>query len=104
MEIGASQFPAHSSQISLNSFMQNISMAQIKVKRVSINQMIDADDELAVEEPLEIQLSYGGLEKTVSVTMRTPGQDKELAAGFLFTEGIIQHNRQVMEIYELPFS
>jgi FdhD protein len=87
--------------------MQNISTAHIKVKRVSINKMVDADDELAVEEPLEIQLSYGGpsqpIQKTVSVTMRTPGDDKELAAGFLFTEGIIQNNRQVLQIHELAF-
>ncbi len=42
-------------------------------------------DLLAVEEPLEIRLG----QKTVSITMRTPGHDFELAAGFLFTEGIL---------------
>src|SRR5688572_27862124 len=88
--------------------MQNISVAQIKIKRVSINKMVDADDELAVEEPLEIQLLYGGssdpIQKTVSVTMRTPGHDKELAAGFLFTEGIIQNNRQILQIDQVAFS
>ena len=56
-------------------------------------------DVLAVEEPLEIRLGFpGGTHKAVSITMRTPGEDAELAAGFLFTEGIIKSSEQIKQI------
>jgi FdhD protein len=51
-------------------------------------------DLLAVEEPLEIRVGN----RTISVTMRTPGHDPELAAGFLFTEGILQGSHQIRDI------
>ncbi len=47
------------------------------------------DDRVAGEEPLEIRLRAGGRSKTIAITMRTPGHDFELAAGFLFAEGVI---------------
>ncbi|MDH3490603.1 MAG: formate dehydrogenase accessory sulfurtransferase FdhD [Gammaproteobacteria bacterium] len=51
-------------------------------------------DRVAVEEPLEIRLGYettaGRTESSISITMRTPGHDAELATGFLFTESIIR--------------
>lgn len=60
------------------------------------------DDLLAVEEPLEIRLAFtedGKLvHKAVSITMRSPGHDGELAAGFLFTEGILASPDQVKQI------
>jgi FdhD protein len=51
-------------------------------------------DELAPEEPLEIRVRG----RAISVTMRTPGHDEELAAGFLLTEGLIRHSRDLLKI------
>lgn len=59
-------------------------------------------DHVAVEEPLEIRLGYstpeGRASRSVSITMRTPGNDQELAAGFLFTEAIIHSASDVASI------
>jgi FdhD protein len=51
-------------------------------------------DSLAAEEPLEVRIG----ESPLTVTMRTPGHDRELAAGFLLTEGIIESADQIAEI------
>ena len=51
-------------------------------------------DELAAEEPLEIRIG----DTPVSVTMRTPGDDFDLAAGFLLTEGIIKRREHIVRI------
>jgi len=55
-------------------------------------------DDLAVEEPLEIQIET----RPVVVTMRTPGHDDELAAGFLLTEGIIRRPGDIVRIQPHP--
>ncbi|BDI32631.1 sulfurtransferase FdhD [Capsulimonas corticalis] len=58
-----------------------------------------AQDLIAVEEPLEIQLSSDRTApQTVSITMRTPGNDAELAAGFLWSEGAITDTGQILAI------
>ncbi|MCF0054119.1 formate dehydrogenase accessory sulfurtransferase FdhD [Dyadobacter sp. CY356] len=78
------------------------SVKHINIKKVSINGIVDAEDQLAVEEPLEIRINYDldgeQTKKSISVTMRTPGNDEELAVGFLFTEGIIKDRNQVTNI------
>jgi FdhD protein len=56
-------------------------------------------DMLAVEEPLEIRLGFADkTHRAISITMRTPGDDGELAAGFLFTEGILSSPDQIRQI------
>jgi FdhD protein len=84
-------------------------MSTLKDGTVSVNVtestsglFVSRNDLLAVEEPLEIRLDYTQegkrLVKSISITMRTPGDDRELAAGFLFTEGIVQTTGQIEEI------
>ncbi len=76
---------------------------EITVHRFTANNLIKTEtDTLAVEEPLEIRLGFSEnnkqSHKAVSITMRTPGDDFQLAAGFLFTEGILQSKNQIADI------
>ena len=65
----------------------------ISILRIADAQSQPLEDRVAVEEPLEIQLGYHLLarpaRKSISITMRTPGDDRELALGFLYGEGIV---------------
>lgn len=65
-----------------------------KIQRWSKSSKRTLPDQVAVEEPLEIRVNG----KNVSITMRTPGDDKELATGFLWTEGILRSPRDIAEI------
>jgi FdhD protein len=56
------------------------------------------EDYLAAEEPLEIRVG----KEPLSVTMRTPGHDLELTAGFLFTEGLVQRRSQILNLLSGP--
>jgi FdhD protein len=72
------------------------------IRRVSSEMTRSDYDFVAVEEPVEIRLGYiedgKRSEKAISITMRTPGDDFELAAGFLFTEGVLHSRDQVESI------
>ncbi len=55
-------------------------------------------DFVATEEPMEIRLMVGSERRTLAVTMRTPGNDFELAAGFLFAEGLVSDRHEIVRI------
>ena len=86
--------------------MKDNRIEQISIQKVSAGYMLETEDRVAVEEPLEIQLQYstanGLMKKNIAVTMRTPGNDKELSVGFLFTEGIIQNAAVIEDIKQTP--
>jgi FdhD protein len=72
------------------------------IRRFSAGLEEETRDQLAVEEPLEIRVGFSRNDKVehkaISITMRTPGDDAELAAGFLFTEGILSSPDQIRQI------
>src|ERR1044071_3843655 len=68
---------------------------QVKVRRLpSSRQLSPRLDSVVREEPLEIRVRG----RSIAVTMRTPGHDGELAAGFLLSEGVLHHRDDVIEI------
>jgi FdhD protein len=80
------------------------------VRRFEIRKVIEGSaqrvlDQVAVEEPLDISLKYWfkDVQTTINlaVTMRTPGDDKELTAGYLMSEGIVQGSEQIIDIRHL---
>lgn len=74
----------------------------VDILRFDDDSCLATGDTVAVEEPLEIQLSSltatGSAAKSISLTMRTPGDDTDLALGFLLTEGIIASADQVVSV------
>jgi len=77
------------------------------VQRITGQSSQRVQDSLSIEEPLEIQLGYGHAssrkKKSISVTMRTPGDDFNLAAGFLMTEGVVHDASDIETIAYAPY-
>jgi FdhD protein len=83
----------------------NLSTYLVKtaIQRFTTEGVVETEDNLAAEEPLEIVVAFGELHirrrQSISITMRTPtGHDFELALGFLFTEGVIHQYKDVISV------
>src|SRR5215207_238495 len=74
------------------------SKTKVRVRVVEEGRARVRPDALATEEPMEIRLISGDAKHTVAVTMRTPGADFELAAGFLYGEGIVSSPEDIVKI------
>jgi FdhD protein len=72
--------------------------AKHQIWRVEAGQIRRKSDQLVVEEPLEIRLRAGMAQNTLAVTMRTPGNDYELAAGFLYSEGVVTAKEEIQHM------
>jgi FdhD protein len=83
---------------------------RLLVRRFSVKRVDDANsqrilDHVANEEPLEMRISYwfkdARISESLAVTMRTPGHDRELTAGFLLSEGVIRTRADIVELRSL---
>jgi FdhD protein len=93
--------------VELTDLSRRPSLKRVAISRVGENVessdglVVETDDVVATEEPLEIRLELDDVdgkrvERSISITMRTPGSDEELAIGFLFSEGIIRSSKDVL--------
>ena len=71
-------------------------VARVRVQRTQSLEF--STDSVVVEEPLEIRLRRGAQEEQLGITMRTPGADLELAAGFLWGEGFLQDQTDLLSV------
>ena len=84
------------------------SVTAVNITRSAASGTLQTVDLVATEEPLEIVMTWQQdgcrMNKNISVTMRTPGNDAALAAGFLFTEAIIKNSSEIKEITTSAFN
>ena len=82
--------------------MADLKSSTIDITRVTGEARERTEDLVAVEEPLEIRVAWHAdedvREKNISVTMRTPGDDYDLAVGFLFTEGLLRGGQDLESV------
>lgn len=81
--------------------LQN-SVGNFKVLKINRSGSVETDDLIVTEEPLQIKLQFfqnnEWIEKPISITMRTPGNDFELTLGFLYNESIINTAKDILQI------
>jgi FdhD protein len=83
--------------------MKNPAHREVQIDALRDAGNVHRTDAIAVEEPLEIRLlkagsqDNGGTGRAISITMRTPGHDPELAVGFLYGEGLLREPRDVVD-------
>jgi FdhD protein len=74
--------------------MSSAGSRDVRLLRVGASGRVTADDQVAVEEPMEVRVNGAPF----AVIMRTPGRDRELAAGFLLAEDVIRGSRELATI------
>jgi FdhD protein len=72
------------------------SVARVKVQKTDSD--VTSSDSVVVEEPLEIRIKRGSKQDQLGITMRTPGADLELAAGFLWGEGFLKSPDELISV------
>ena len=81
-------------------------VAPMRLRRVEGQGSVEVDDLVAVEAPLEIRLRYRRqgqtIDRPLAVTMRTPGEDEELAVGFLAGEGLLRDPAELLNVEVSP--
>ena len=100
-EFMADEFnPASDQQPSVDP--QDLPDRQVSIRRITAESSEALNDVVAAEEPLEIRIVYGPADlrrsKSLSITMRTPGNDRELSAGFLRSENVISQYGQIQKM------
>jgi FdhD protein len=94
--------PSVSTDLRMPELQRNNSCSFTNVDRFDGISSLPRQEILASEEPLEIRIEFGPsshrVNRPISVTMRTPGHDSELAAGFLFTEGVVRDPADVLTV------